>query len=421
MAGHTGHHLPGALVDHLVADGMAELALGQMATGTDLVAIIPQHGQPVRAMYLMAFAAGVDPRVPMPALRIAGIGVHMTGLAYLVAGILQHFFIIRGMGTVTLDTAIFRSGDHMIMRRHHAGLHPRMTPQTGLVPGILLLPMTGIAFVLGVGLVKMLPDKPLAGAAMGIVTGKTAAELAGKATMPGTVLRLLMTGETQSSGFHLEELAVFGLMGLVTDRTLALGKGFMGYSLRRCQFLVTDKTGFRQAFSKQTIMGCGVRSMAGQAFSIPNRHMHHPFDKLGFRPPMARVTERGAFPLQQPWIFGDMGVMAISTLALGHRAMGKLAAEILPGMARVANLFGHCDRTGEPDEQAEYSQSNKQAPHQLFLPGWHALQLPCLKGACCTGYKSPFAGAPWGSWQERHDFPEGFIPECTLLNRAPSP
>lgn len=41
MAGHTGHHLPGALVDHLVANGMAELALGQMATGTDLIAVIP--------------------------------------------------------------------------------------------------------------------------------------------------------------------------------------------------------------------------------------------------------------------------------------------------------------------------------------------------------------------------------------------
>ena len=37
-------------------------------------------------------------------------------------------------------------------------------------------------------------------------------------------------------------------MGLVTDITLALGKGFMGYGLRLCLFLVTDKTGFRQAF-----------------------------------------------------------------------------------------------------------------------------------------------------------------------------
>ena len=397
MAGHTGHHLPGALVDHLVANGMAELALGQMATGTDLIAIIPQHGQPVRAMHLMTFATGIDSRVPMSALRIAGIGVHMTGLADLVAGILQHFFIIRGMGTVTLDTAIFRPGNHMIMRRHHAGFHPRMAPQTGLVPGILLLPMTGIAFVLGIGLVKMLPDKPLAGAAMGIVTGKTAAELAGKATMPGTVLRLLMAGEAQGHGVHLEELAVFGLMGPVTDRTLALGKGFMGYGLRLCLFLVTDKTGFRQTFSKQTIMGRGVRSMAGQTFPIPDRHMHHPFDKFGFRPPMARVTKPGALLLQQPGIFGDMGVMAISTLALGHRAMDKLTGEILSGMTRIANLFGQCDREGEPGKQAEYSQSNKQAPHQLFLPGWHALQLPCLKGACCTGYKSPLAGAPWGS------------------------
>jgi len=116
-------------------------------------------------------------------------------------------------------------------------------------------------------------------------------------------------------------------------------------------------------------MGRGVRSMAGQAFPIPDRHMHHPFDKFGFRPPMARITKPGALLLQQPGIFGDMGVMAISTLALGHRAMDKLTGEILSGMTRIANLSGQGGRTGKPGEQAEYSQSYKQAPHQLLLPG----------------------------------------------------
>lgn len=85
MAGHTGHDLPGSLVDYLLSHGMAELALGQMTAGTDLVAIIPQHGQPVRTMHLMAFAAGIDPGVPMPAVRITEIGVLMAGLAHLIA------------------------------------------------------------------------------------------------------------------------------------------------------------------------------------------------------------------------------------------------------------------------------------------------------------------------------------------------
>ena len=64
-----------------------------------------------------------------------------------------------------------------------------------------------------------------------------------------------------------------------------------------------------------------------------------------------------------------MGVMTISALALGHRGMDGLAGKILPGMTRIANLSGQGGRTGKPGEQAEYSQSYKQAPHQLLLPG----------------------------------------------------
>ena len=162
MAGHTGHHLPGALVDHLVANGMAELALGQMATGTDLIAIIPQHRQPIRAMDLMAVATGIDIWVPMPALGIPGKSVFMAGLAHLVAGSLQHFFIVSGMGTMTHYTAVFRPGEHMVVRRHHGGFHACMTPQACLASDILLLAMTGITFFFGIGLMQILPDNPLA-------------------------------------------------------------------------------------------------------------------------------------------------------------------------------------------------------------------------------------------------------------------
>lgn len=66
------------------------------------------------------------------------------------------------MGGVALDTTVFSPGEHMIMRRHHAGFHSGMAPQTGFAPGILLLPVAGIALVFGVGLMEMLPDKPLA-------------------------------------------------------------------------------------------------------------------------------------------------------------------------------------------------------------------------------------------------------------------
>lgn len=86
-------------------------------------------------------------------------------------------------------------------------------------------------------------------------------------------------------------------MRLVTGITLALGKGFMGNGLRFCQFRMTGKTSFRQAFSEQPIMARGMGSMAAQAFSIPNRLVHHPFGKLRFRAPMASVTELGALPL----------------------------------------------------------------------------------------------------------------------------
>ena len=47
-------------------------------------------------------------------------------------------------------------------------------------------------------------------------------------------------------------------MGLMTDITLALGKGFMAHGLRLCQFRMTGKTSFRQAFSEQTIMARGM-------------------------------------------------------------------------------------------------------------------------------------------------------------------
>lgn len=209
MAGHTGHHLPGALVNHLVTHGMTELALSQMTARTHLVAIIPQHRQPIRAMDLMAVATGIDIWVPMPALGIPGKSVLMAGLAHLVAGSLQHLFIVSGVGTVTHYAAVFRPGEHMIMRRHHGGFHSCMTPQAGFASDILLLAMTGIAFFFGIGLMQILPDKALARASMGIVTRKTATDLPGKSTMPSTVLRLLMTGQTQGISFHLQKLSVF--------------------------------------------------------------------------------------------------------------------------------------------------------------------------------------------------------------------
>lgn len=49
-----------------------------------------------------------------------------------------------------------------------------------------------------------------------------------------------------------------------------------------------------------------------------------------------------------------MRIMAISTLALGHRAMGEFTGEVFLVVALVANLTGQCDRTGKPGEQAEY-------------------------------------------------------------------
>lgn len=146
-------------------------------------------------MDLVAFTARADRRVPMLALRITGESILMAGLAHLVARGLQHFFVVSGMGAVAQDTTVFRAGEHMVMRGHHGGFHACMAPQTGFAPAILLSPMTGIAFFLGKRLMQMLPDKPLARASMGVMTGKAAAEFARKAAMPSTALRLLMTGQ----------------------------------------------------------------------------------------------------------------------------------------------------------------------------------------------------------------------------------
>ena len=369
MTGHTGHHLPGSLVNHLVSHGMAELPLGQMTARAYLVAVIPQHGQPVGAMDLVAFTARADRRVPMLALRIPGESILMARLAHLVARGLQHFFVVPGMGAVTQDTTVFRAGEHMIMRGHHGGLHARVAPQTGFAPGVLLSPMTGIAFFFGKRLMQMLPDKPLARAAMGVMTGQAAAELAWKAAMPGTALRLLMTGQAQGIGIHLEKLVVFCLMGLVANSTLPLGKGFVADSLRFCHLLMANKACFRQIFPEQAIMPSGMGRMAAKTFSISHRLVHHPFGKFGFGPLMAGVAERRPLSLQQSRIFGHMRIMAISALALGHRTMGEFAGEVFLVMALVANLTGQCNRAGKPGEQAEYQQNNKQAPHQLFLPG----------------------------------------------------
>ena len=112
-----------------------------------------------------------------------------------------------------------------------------------------------------------------------------------------------------------------------------------------------------------------MRSMTAQTFSITNRLVHHPFGKLEFSPLVTRVTERGSLPLQQPGIFGYMWIMTIAAFALRHRGMDGLPRKILPVMTRVAHISGQDDRSSEPGEQAEYSQSDKQTPHQLFLPG----------------------------------------------------
>lgn len=248
-------------------------------------------------MDLVTFAARADRRVPMLALRIPGKSILMTGLAHLVARGLQHFFVVPGMGAVAQDTTVFRSGEHMIMRGHHGGFHACVAPQTGFAPGILLSPMTGIAFFFGKRLMQMLPDKTLARAAMGVMAGQTAAELARKSAMPSTALRLLMTGQTQGIGFHLEKLVVFCLMGLVADSTLPLGKGFVADSLRFCHLLMADKACFRHIFPEQAIMPRGMGRMAAKTFSITDRLVHHPFGKLGFGPFMAGVTERCSLSL----------------------------------------------------------------------------------------------------------------------------
>lgn len=215
----------------------------------------------------------------------------------------------------------------------------------------------------------MAPDKTLARTSMGIMTGKAPAQFTWEPTVPSTALRLLMTGQAQGIGFRLKKLTVFCLVGLVTNSTLALGKWFVADSLGLCQFLMADKTRFRQILSEQAIIPRSVRSMAAKTFPVTDRLVHYPFGKFGFRTLMARITEIGSFSLQQPGIFRHMRVVTISALALGYRAMGKFTDEVLLLMALVANFIGQRDRTGKPGEQAEYQQNNKQAPHQLFLPG----------------------------------------------------
>lgn len=305
----------------------------------------------------------------MQAPGCTGKSVFVAGLTNLVARGFQHLLVVCGMGAVTQDAAVFRSGEHMIMRRHHAGFHSCVTPQTGFASGLLLRAMTGIAFLFGKRLMQMLPDKTLARASMGIMTGKTTAQFAWKTTMSRAALRLLMTGQAQGVGFHLEKLTVFCLMGLMTDSTLALGKRFMADGLWLCQFLVADKTCFSQVLSEQAVIPCSMGSMTTKAFSVTDRLVHHSFGKLCFRTLVARVTKFRSLSLQQSGIFRHMRVMTISALALGHRAMGEFTGEVLLVMALVANLIGQRDRTGKPGEQAEYQQNNKQAPHQLFLPG----------------------------------------------------
>ena len=162
MTGHTGHLLPGARVNHLLAHRMTELALGQMATCAHLVAIIPKHRQPVGAMHLMTVTARLDAGVAILALCITGKSVFMALLTHLVARVSQHVFIIRGMGAVTEDATVFRPGQHMIMRGHHAGFHAGMTPQADFASGTLLMPVTRVAFFFGKGRMLILADKTLA-------------------------------------------------------------------------------------------------------------------------------------------------------------------------------------------------------------------------------------------------------------------
>lgn len=340
-----------------------------MTPRAHLVAVFPQHGQAIRTMDLMTLVAGIDGRMPMLAPGGPGKSILVAGLANFVARGLQHFLVVSGMGAVTQDAAVFRSGEHMIMRGHHGGLHACVAPQTGFAPGILLRSMTGIAFFFGKRLMQMLPDKTLARAAVGIMTGQTAAEFARKAAMPSTALRLLMTGQAQDIGFHLEKLVVFCLMGLVTDGALALGKWFVADGLRLCQILMANKTRLRQVLSEQSVMPRSMGSVTTKAFPVTDRLVHHPFGKLCFRTFVAGITKLRALSLQQPGIFRHMRVMTISALTLRHRAMGEFAGEVLLLMALVANLIGQRDRTGKPGEQTEYQQNNEQAPHQLFLPG----------------------------------------------------
>lgn len=119
-----------------------------MTARTHLVAVIPQHGQSIRAMDLMTLAAGIDRRMPMQTPGCTGKSILVAGLTHLVARGLQHFFVVCGMGAMTQDAAVFRSGKHMIMRRHHAGFHSCVTPQTGFASVFLLGTVAGITFFL---------------------------------------------------------------------------------------------------------------------------------------------------------------------------------------------------------------------------------------------------------------------------------
>ncbi len=206
------------------------------------------------------------------------------------------------------------------------------------------------------------PDQAGALATMGIMTGETGPGLGREAFMAGQGIRLTMTAETKLVAIVFQELIVVGVMGLVTGRAFTIGKGLMlDRVLLFAKGLMAFKTTLGKGPAQQSLLLRGMGTVAGQALAIADRLVLYPLTEGPFGLIMTGVTEIPPFFLEKPLVFGNMGIMTLGALALGHRLMDNLAAELLLGVTADAALNSPGRSRGNRHERdcgKQYSKTN---------------------------------------------------------------
>ena len=176
------------------------------------------------------------------------------------------------MGRVAVQATVAVGLAQMTVRSKHLLPHIRMTLQTVLHSQADGPVMAGTAPILE-GLMYNISNQSGPLTAVGIMTGKTILELAGKARMPLFQPGVLMAGQTKMVTLVCKQLKIIRLMGTMTAHAPSLCIRFMGHLVLLRQFFMAGKTVCGRIITNKTLSAPHMRSMTGTALAPGNRIM----------------------------------------------------------------------------------------------------------------------------------------------------